>query len=136
MKIIYPILTLGLMAHSSFANCQKLKRNSADEILFVKNCNNICVLKALSHEAREYLLVADLKESRVKTQVFYFDQSNTLQNSYTESSDFFKIYNSEPSKPYMANIIKYDKSLKVLEIIELNSQKIQAERHTIFTCSK
>lgn len=136
MKNIYHILLCTLIGFQALANCQKLKLNGADEILFVKNCNNICVLKVLSHEAREYILVSDLKESRIKSQVFYLDQTNTVQNSYTDGSDFFKIYSSSPLRPYVADIIKYDKSSKVLEIIEINAQKIQAERHAIFTCSK
>lgn len=136
MKNIYPILICTFIGFQAMANCQKLKLNNEDEILFVKNCNNICILKALSHEAREYILVSDLKESRIKSQVFYLDQANTVQNSYTDGSDFFKIYSSSPLKPYVADIVKYDKLSKVLEIIEINAQKIEAERHALFTCSK
>lgn len=133
-KILLALMIL--VSPMAFSGCNNIKLDASDEVLFAKKCSDFCILKALSTDAREYISITPVKSPANKIALFFLDSTNTIQNSFSETSDFFKIYSSDPKSPNKASIFKYDKISKVFEIIQINSLKIQPESHQIYTCLK
>lgn len=129
------IFTLSLcFSVSSLANCKDAKLNPNDEIIYAHKCNDICVLKALSHEAREYALVKNAKNAKFPEILFFLDSSNTVHNALTETSDFLKIYTSLEGNEQLARVFKYDKISQTIEIIKISAQSNHSEVEIAASC--